>query len=179
MLGNIFPTITATCTWYWKPWPNTRIVRFAKITHYCHSTKFAYYHIGGSKIKTLLYAVNANLAVYQFSNVTENRGQAGRPRVRIEEETLLHFRNIGYSWKEIAELLLVSRWTILRTVRAYGIENQAGFSSITDDVLDNIRDFKINNGNFVEDLWFWDIFHRLHCVYNNGGFPKPWSESIE
>ena len=93
-----------------------------------------------------------NLAVYQFSNATENRGQAGRPRVRIEEETLLHFRNIGYSWKEIAELLLVSRWTILRTVRAYGIENQAGFSSITDNVLDNIRDFKINNGNFVEDL---------------------------
>lgn len=36
-----------------------------------------------------------NLAVYHFSNVTENRGQAGRPSVRIEEETLLHFRNIG------------------------------------------------------------------------------------
>lgn len=50
-----------------------------------------------------------NLAVYHFSNVTENPGQAGRPRVRKEEETLLHFWNIGYSWKEIAELLLVSR----------------------------------------------------------------------
>ena len=93
-----------------------------------------------------------NLAVYHFPNVTENRGQAGRPRVRIEEKTLLHFWNIGYSWKEIAELLLVSKWTILRTVRGYGIENQAGFSSITDDDLDNIRDFKINHGNFVEDL---------------------------
>ena len=64
-----------------------------------------------------------NLAVHQFSNVTENRGQALRPRVRIEEETLLHFRNIGYSWKEIAEFLLVSRWTLLRRVREYGIEN--------------------------------------------------------
>ena len=128
MLGNIFPTVIAACTWYWKPWPNTRIVRIAKRTHYCRSTKFASYLIGGSRIKTILHRVNSNisdilstlkrelisfkphnLAVYQFYNVTENRGQAGRPRVRIEEEILFHFRNIGYSWKEIAELLLVSR----------------------------------------------------------------------
>ena len=49
----------------------------------------------------------------------------------------------------MAEILLVSRWTLLRRVREYGIENQTGFSSITDDDLDNIiRDFKINHGNF-------------------------------
>ena len=58
-----------------------------------------------------------HLAVYQFSNVIENLGQAGRPRVRIQEETLLHFQNIRCSWKEIAELLMVSRWTTLRRVR--------------------------------------------------------------
>ena len=49
----------------------------------------------------------------------------------------------------MAEILLVSGWTLLRRVREYGIENQTGFSSITDDDLDNIiRDFKINHGNF-------------------------------
>ena len=95
--------------------------------------------VTGSRIKTILHRVNSNisdilstlkrelisfkpqnLAVCQFYNVTENRGQAGRPRVRIEEEILFHFRNIGHSWKEIAELLLVSRWTLLRRVSGLG-----------------------------------------------------------
>ena len=49
----------------------------------------------------------------------------------MQEETLLYFRDIGCSWREIAELLLVSRWTIVRRVREYDIENQTGFSSNT------------------------------------------------
>ena len=32
---------------------------------------------------------------------------------------------------------------------------------------------------FVKDPWFWDIFHQLEGVYNNGQFGKPYSESIQ
>ena len=95
--------------------------------------------------RELIYFKPQNFAVYQCSNAIENRGQARGPRVRIQEEILLHFRNIGYLWKELAEFLLVSRWTILRRVREYGIENQTTFSSITRDFS---RDFKKNHGNF-------------------------------
>ena len=149
ILGNTFPKVAATCIWYWKPWLNTTIFRIAKRTHHCHSTKFTCYLIGFSTIKTFIELIQTfqtfyetlkrklisfkhqNLAVCQFSNIIKNRGQAGRPRVPMQEETLLYFRDIGCSWKEIAELLLVSRWTIVRRVREYDIENQTGFSSNT------------------------------------------------
>ena len=74
----------------------------------------------------------------------------GRPKFDIDEETLLHFRSLGFSWKNIARLLLVSRWTIWRRVRELGIAKKTGFSDATDEQLDNIvRGFMSVQGSLV------------------------------
>ena len=68
------------------------------------------------------------LAVFQLGNQTEKRG-VGRPKLVIEEETLVSFRNLGFSWTEIASMLLVSRWTLHRRVRELEIEGVTGYSN--------------------------------------------------
>ena len=74
----------------------------------------------------------------------------GRPKFDIDEETLLHFRSLGFSWKNIARLLLVSRWTIWRRVRELCIAKKTGFSDATDEQLDNIvRGFMSVQGSLV------------------------------
>ena len=65
-------------------------------------------------------------------------GGPGRPKYEIDEETLLHFRALGFKWKDIAELLLVSRWTLWRRVRALGITEVTGFTNIGNTDLDDI-----------------------------------------
>ena len=74
----------------------------------------------------------------------------GRPKFDIDEETLLHFRSLGFSWKNIARLSLVSRWTIWRRVRELGIAKKTGFPVATDEQLDNIlRGFMSVQGSLV------------------------------
>ena len=49
-----------------------------------------------------------HLAVYLVTSLelTVN-GEPGRPKYEIDEETLLHFRALGYKWKEIAEIQIL------------------------------------------------------------------------
>ena len=47
-------------------------------------------------------------------------GQVGRPKYDIKEETLIELRSLGFSWEDIARMLLVSCWTIHRRVSEFG-----------------------------------------------------------
>ncbi|XP_044183537.1 uncharacterized protein LOC122964112 [Acropora millepora] len=80
-----------------------------------------------------------HLAVYLLSPPELTvKGGPGRPKYEIDEETLLHFRALGFKWKDIAELLLVSRWTLWRRVRELGITEKTGFTNIGNTDLDDI-----------------------------------------
>ena len=88
---------------------------------------------------------NKHSSVFAASK-TEITGP-GRPKFNIPEEVLLHFREIGYSWKEISSLLCVSRWTLMRRVDELGLKEKTGHSDMIDDDLDNIlREFKSTHG---------------------------------
>ena len=94
-----------------------------------------------------------HLAVYSVTppkSCQSNR--PGRPKFRIEDETLLHFRSLGFSWKDIAWLLLVTVkcWTIWHRVRELGIEKITGFSDIKNEELDDIiHSFRSSQGCLV------------------------------
>jgi len=75
------------------------------------------------------------LAVLHIS-CNKEKGSIGRPRWSIESETLISFRSLGFTWIQISEMLLVSRWTIQRRVKEFGIEEMTGYSNISDDELD-------------------------------------------
>ena len=78
-----------------------------------------------------------NLAVYSVtSHEVFRSGSFLRPRYLISEEVLLHLRSSGFTWTEIAQMLLVSQWTLRRLIVEYGLEEKTGFSTISDAQLE-------------------------------------------
>ena len=75
---------------------------------------------------------------------------AGRPKYNIPKAVLVNLREVGYTWAQIASMLMVSRWTVARRVSAYGLREMQRFSDITDDELyDLMHNFILEHGNFV------------------------------
>ena len=65
---------------------------------------------------------------------TNQTGNVGRPSFVLPKAIIENLRASGfYTWKEIARMLQVSRWTIYRRVREYGLENLGRFTKTTDD----------------------------------------------
>ena len=62
----------------------------------------------------------------------------GRPKYIIFEEVLLNLKSLGYTWQEVSSLLLVSRTTLWRRVEELGLRDRIGFSTVTDEELDQI-----------------------------------------
>ena len=64
-------------------------------------------------------------------------GRVGRPKYDIKEETLIELRSLGFSWEDIARMLVVSRWTIHRRISEFGLNHLPRFSDVTDEQLDS------------------------------------------
>ena len=69
---------------------------------------------------------------------TEISRGPGRPKYIISEEKLVFLKQLGFTWKNIATVLLVSRWTIYRRINQLGLHEVTGCSNLTDEELDNI-----------------------------------------
>ena len=81
---------------------------------------------------------------------TVNSGKVGRPKYSISEDVLLQLRSSGFTWTKIAEILLVSRWTLRRRVQEYGLQDVTGYSTISDEQLDIIVErFMRDHGTLV------------------------------
>ena len=92
-----------------------------------------------------------NLAVYALESPPLSRTtSAGRPKLEISEDVLLQLRSLGFKWKHISDMLLVSRWTIRRRVIEYGIEETTGFTNMTDAELDGlVQQFMQEHGSLI------------------------------
>ena len=88
------------------------------------------------------------LAVFGFNVPSlDQTKKPGRPKYVISEGTLIYFRDLGFKWKDIAAMLLVSRWTISRRVEELDLKDVTGYSEISDVELDKIiSDFKKHHG---------------------------------
>ena len=79
----------------------------------------------------------SNLAIYSLEMPkVERRGRPGRPRFEISEDVLLELRSYGFTWKKVADMLLVSRWTLRRRVVEYGLQETTGFTALSDEKID-------------------------------------------
>ena len=75
----------------------------------------------------------------------------GRPRYEIHREELEGIRDLGFTWKKIAEILCVSEWT-LRTNR-HELEITDKYTGITDNELDNfIQEILKESPNMEEKM---------------------------
>ncbi|RMX54520.1 hypothetical protein pdam_00004572, partial [Pocillopora damicornis] len=78
----------------------------------------------------------------------ERRGRSGRPRFEISEDVLLELRSYGFTWKQVADMLLVSRWSIRRRVVEYGLQETTRFSALSDEQI-YIKQVTEAHGNIV------------------------------
>lgn len=56
-----------------------------------------------------------------FPSLIDQTGRPGRPPYVIAREFLEELRGLGFAWTKIAAMFKVSRWTIMRRVRDYGL----------------------------------------------------------
>ena len=86
-----------------------------------------------------------SLAIYSLENPpTVHTGLRGRPKLDVSENVILELRSLGFKWKDISDMLLVSRCTIRRRVIEYRIEDVTGFSQLSDEQLDSHVRYFIN-----------------------------------
>ena len=62
----------------------------------------------------------------------------GKPAFDISAELLEDFLSLGISYTRISEMLGVSRWTVSRRIKDYGLEDFKSFSKLSDDELDKV-----------------------------------------
>ena len=86
----------------------------------------------------------------------------GGPRVHIPPEVLEELRGLGFTWQKIASIFRVSRWTIMRQVRLFELENLSLFSSITDEEIDVItRDYISRHGSTTGESYLRGYFRAI------------------
>lgn len=92
-----------------------------------------------------------NLVIYSLEiPKVERNSRPGRPRFEINEDVLLELHSCGFTWKQIADMLLVSRWTTRRRVVEYGLQESTGFSALSDEQIDfYVKQFIEEHGNLV------------------------------
>jgi len=93
----------------------------------------------------------STLAVYTLESPPVSRtNNIGRPKLEISEHVLLQLRSLGFKWRQISDMLLVSRWTIRRRVVEFGIQETTGFTDITDAELDGlVQQFMLEHGSLM------------------------------
>ena len=63
---------------------------------------------------------------------------------------LLELHSLGFKWKQISDMLLVSRWTIWRRVVEFGIQEAMGSTDITDAELDGLaQQFMLEHDSLI------------------------------
>ena len=63
--------------------------------------------------KTQTSSTCSNLAIFSLEiPKVERSGLPGRPKFEISEDVLLELCCYWFTWKQIADMLLVSRWTV-------------------------------------------------------------------
>lgn len=68
--------------------------------------------------------------------------EPGKLAFDIPTELLEDLLGLGFTYTRIAEMLGVSRWTISRRIKDYGLEDFRSFSKLADDELDElVRDY--------------------------------------
>ena len=65
-------------------------------------------------------------------------GEPGKPAFDISAELLEDLLGLGFTYTRIAQMLGVSRWTISRRIKDYGLEDFGSFSKLSDDELEDV-----------------------------------------
>jgi hypothetical protein len=97
--------------------------------------------------------------------VAQTGGPGRLPYVIPLEEEL---RGLGFTWTKIAAMFKVPRWTVMRRVREYGLQNLAKFSNVSDQEVDEIINDYISHGSTSCEVYLRGHFRALGYTTFNG-----------
>jgi hypothetical protein len=99
-------------------------------------------------------SLNLTTVAQYFTLTTEERLTPGRPPYKIPVEVLEDLHGLKFSWAKIVMMLGVSRWTVWRRVREYGLQDMTGFCAISDEELDRIiQQYVANHGTTTGQVY--------------------------
>ena len=97
-----------------------------------------------------------------FPILIDQTGRPGRPSYAIAREFLEELKGLGFAWTKIAAMFKISRWTIMRRVRDYGLQNLAKFSDISDQQVDEIiTNYISGHGSTTGEVYLRGHFRAL------------------
>lgn len=95
-----------------------------------------------------------------IETTSSGAANVGRPKFCITSEVLEDLRNLGFTWTRVATMLGVSRWTISRRVREYGLETMTEFSDVSDEELDRlVKSYIDYHGTTTGQTYYW--LHKI------------------
>ena len=103
-----------------------------------------------------------------FPVLIAQTGGPGRPSYVIPLEFLEELRGLGFTWTKIAAMFKVSRSTVMRRVREYGLQNLAKFSNVSDQEVDEIINDYISHGSTSCEVYLRGHFRALGYTTFNG-----------
>ena len=84
----------------------------------------------------------------------EKHEDPGRPKLHIQSKMLEELTGIRFPWIKVGDMFGVSRWTISRRVREYGLRDIQGFSDLSDTDLDSlVSDFLERHGHSAGQVY--------------------------
>lgn len=97
-----------------------------------------------------------------FPVLIDQTERPGRPPYVIPREFLEELRGLGFAWTKIAAMFKVSRWTVMRRVRDYGLQNLTKFSDISDQQVDEIiTNYILGHGSTTGEVYLRGHFRAL------------------
>ena len=116
---------------------------------------------GGGSQHTLELSLRPTNVTSLVCSISQT-GRPGRPSFVIQPEMLEDLLELRFSKQQIARLLGVSRWTIYRRVREYGLYHVSAFSDLSDAELDQkIRDYINRHGQITGQVFLMGYLRSL------------------
>ena len=79
------------------------------------------------------------------------------------------FAVLGFSWSKISEMLCVSRCTVARRVRKFGLEHLERYSDISDgEIEDMIKEYISRHGSGTGEPLFLGCLNRRVSSFKDG-----------
>ena len=87
--------------------------------------------------------IDAQVSIAQYRVPIQASSTRGRPPFVISKEQLVYLHSLSFSWSEIANLLGVSRMTIYRRRRDYGMLEELSHSMSGNELHQFVRDMRL------------------------------------
>ena len=114
----------------------------------CIQTMLSYWHLYQDRLDS----VNTDVETGYQVQVVHVQGRRGRPTFGIASTQLEYLHSLGFTWTEMATLLGVSRMTLYRRHREFGMLTDSARSVSDQELTEHLQQLRINSPYIGESM---------------------------